>query len=167
MFTQNPLFDLPSLESVIDRAPLTLPPHTSVAFAIALMSQAQENRCELLDTDISPSLESLNRERNSCILVVEGKKLVGIFTEKDAVKLAASQRDLNGIAIAEVMRRKLITEKAIAKPNYIDCPIVAASASNSSSAYSRRSRTTEWIGNYQSDPTNFATNQSAEAQNCG
>jgi PAS domain S-box-containing protein len=111
MFAQNSLFDLPSLDSVIDRAPLTIPPHTSVAVALALMSQNQENRCELLDTDISQTLELLNREPNSCILVVEAGKLVGIFTERDAVKLTASQADLNGIALAEVMSRKLITLK--------------------------------------------------------
>jgi PAS domain S-box-containing protein len=111
MFAQNSLFDLPSLDSVIDRAPLTAAPNTQVVEAIALMSQAQENKCELLDTDTSQTLELLNRERNSCILVVETGKLVGIFTERDAVKLAASQRDLNGIAIAQVMTRKLITLK--------------------------------------------------------
>jgi PAS domain S-box-containing protein len=111
MLLQNSLFDLPSLDSVVDRSPLTLPPHTSVTEAIALMSQSQENSCELLNTNLSSTSELLNRERNSCILVVDAEKLVGIFTERDAVKLAASQRDLNGIAIDRVMTRKLVTLK--------------------------------------------------------
>jgi PAS domain S-box-containing protein len=111
MYSQNPIFDLPSLDSVIDRSPLTVTSNTPVTDAIALMSQTQENSCELLDTNISLTSELLNRERNSCILVVEAGKLIGIFTEKDAVKLAASQRDVDRITIAEVMARKLITLK--------------------------------------------------------
>jgi CBS domain-containing protein len=111
MFGQNSLFDLPSLDSVIDRTPLTATSNTLVVEAIALMSQAKENSCELEDTSRSPTLELLKRERNSCLLVVEAGKLIGIFTERDAVKLAASQRDLNGIEIAQVMTRKLVTLK--------------------------------------------------------
>ncbi|MGL5075344.1 MAG: CBS domain-containing protein, partial [Waterburya sp.] len=111
MFAQNSLFDLPSLDSVIDRTPLTATSKTLVGSAIALMSQVKENSCELFDTDRHQTLDLLNRERNSCLLVVEARKLIGIFTERDAVKLAASQRDLNGIAIAQVMTRKLVTLK--------------------------------------------------------
>jgi PAS domain S-box-containing protein len=111
MFAQNSLFDLPSLDSVIDRTPVTATPKILVVEAIALMSQAKENSCELEDTSRSPTVELLNREQNSCILVVEAGKLIGIFTERDAVKLAADQRDLNGIEIAQVMTRKLVTLK--------------------------------------------------------
>ncbi|NJK58618.1 MAG: PAS domain S-box protein [Pleurocapsa sp. SU_5_0] len=111
MLAQNSLFDLPSLESVIDRTPLTASANTLVSSAIALMSQAQENRCELEYTSKSPTLELLNRQRNSCLLIVEAGKLVGIFTERDVVKLAAAQRDLNGITIAQVMTKELVTLK--------------------------------------------------------
>ncbi|BAZ47316.1 multi-sensor hybrid histidine kinase (plasmid) [Chondrocystis sp. NIES-4102] len=111
MPAQNSLLDLPSLDSVIDRTPLTATSNTLVSSAIALMSQARENSCELEGTSRSPTVELLNRERNSCLLVVEAEKLIGIFTERDAVKLAASQRDLNGMAIAEVMTKELITLK--------------------------------------------------------
>jgi PAS domain S-box-containing protein len=75
------------------------------------MSKAQENRCELLKTNSPQTFDLLNRERSSCILVVEGEKPIGIFTERDALKLAVSQRDLNGITIERVMTRKLITLK--------------------------------------------------------
>ncbi|NJL51084.1 MAG: CBS domain-containing protein [Hydrococcus sp. SU_1_0] len=111
MPSQNSLFDLPSLDSVIDRNPLTTTSNTLVSSAIALMSQARENSCELEGTNKSLTGELLNRERNNCLLVVESEKLIGIFTERDAVKLAASQRDLNGMAIAEVMTKELITLK--------------------------------------------------------
>jgi hypothetical protein len=111
MLAQNSLFDLPSLDSVIDRTPLTATPNLLVTEAIALMSKAQKNSCELLDTNIFPTLDLLNRERNSCILVFEAGKLAGIFTEKDTLKLAASQRDLKGITIEQVMTKKLVTLK--------------------------------------------------------
>ncbi|MGL5804291.1 MAG: PAS domain S-box protein, partial [Xenococcaceae cyanobacterium] len=111
MFAQNSLFDLPSLDSVIDRTPLTATPNTLVTCAIALMSQAQENSCELRDTDRHQTLNLLNQKRNSCILVVEEKKLVGIFTERDAVKLAASKRNFKGMTIERVMTRKLVNLK--------------------------------------------------------
>lgn len=109
MAAQNSLFDLPSLDSVIDRTPLTATSNILVVEAIALMSQAKENSCKLENANKSPTLELLSRERNSCILVVQAGKLIGIFTERDAVKLAASQRDLNGIEIAQVMTRKPVT----------------------------------------------------------
>ncbi|MGL5835041.1 MAG: CBS domain-containing protein, partial [Waterburya sp.] len=111
MLAQNSLFDLPSLDSVIDRTPLTTTSNTLVGSAIALMSQAKENKCELLDTDRHQTLDLLNLERNSCLLVVEAEKLIGIFTERDAVKLAASQRDLNEMTITQVMIKELITLK--------------------------------------------------------
>ncbi|MGL4621889.1 MAG: CBS domain-containing protein, partial [Chroococcidiopsis sp.] len=111
MLAQNSLFDLPSLDSIIDRTPLTGTSNTLVGSAIALMSQAKENSCELLDTDRHQTLDLLNRERNSCLLVVEAGKLTGIFTERDAVKLAASQRDFNEMTIAQVMTKELITLK--------------------------------------------------------
>lgn len=111
MVAQNSLFDLPSLDSVIDRTPLTATSNILVDSAIALMSQAKENSCELEDTSRSQTLDLLNRERNSCLLIVEAGKLIGIFTERDAVKLAVCQRDLNSIEIAQVMTRKLVTLK--------------------------------------------------------
>jgi hypothetical protein len=92
------MLDLPLLESVIERTPLTVSPDISVIEAIALMNQKQDNQWESLNTNI-------NRDRNSCILLVEVGKLIGIFT------LTASERELNRIAIAEVMTRKLVTLK--------------------------------------------------------
>jgi PAS domain S-box-containing protein len=111
MPAQKSLFDLPSFDSVIDSSPLTASANTLVSSAIAIMSQAQENRCELQDTSKSPSLGLLDREQNSCLLIVEAEKLIGIFTKTDVVKLAASQRELNGITIAQVMTKELVTLK--------------------------------------------------------
>jgi PAS domain S-box-containing protein len=111
MFAQDSAFTLPSLDSVIDRTPLTVASNTSVIDAIAVMSQVRENRCELLNTNAHQTSELLERERNNCILVVKQGKPIGIFTEKDVVKLATSGRNLNKILLGRVMTRKLITLK--------------------------------------------------------
>lgn len=65
----------------IDRQPLILPPRTLVTEAAACMSQC----------------------RASCVLVVEQQRLVGIFTERDVVRMTAADTQLKAVAIQEVM----------------------------------------------------------------
>lgn len=72
---------------VIDRQPLIVSPNTLVAEAITCMSQ----------------------ERASCVLVVEQQRLVGIFTERDVVRITASRMPLEDVAIALVMSANPIT----------------------------------------------------------
>lgn len=75
----------------IDCYPLTTTPNTPVEEAIALMSQA----------------------RSSCILILAHhdcpSPLVGLFTERDVVRLTASGTDLSHLSIASVMTTQLIT----------------------------------------------------------
>ncbi len=47
--------------------------------------------------------------RASCVLVVEQQHLVGIFSERDVVKITAGQMKLEDVAIAQVMIPALIT----------------------------------------------------------
>ncbi len=47
--------------------------------------------------------------RASCVLVVEQQHLVGIFSERDVVKITAGQMKLEDVAIAQVMSPALIT----------------------------------------------------------
>jgi two-component system, NtrC family, sensor kinase len=65
------------------------------------------------DTKVTEALNLMSRERSSCILVLrDGKSnspLVGIFTERDLVKLAAKEANLDGVSLAEVMTTQLIT----------------------------------------------------------
>ena len=105
-----------SLEQIIDRQPLTVPPSTLIVEAIALM-QHRGNSC---------SVDSVDPVGNSsCVLVVENSQLLGVFTERDLVRLIAfgnpavyaarssrmiaADTELAGIAIAEVMSRDLVT----------------------------------------------------------
>lgn len=60
-----------SVHLAIDRHPLTVTPDTPVSAAIVLMSQV----------------------KSSCAIVVEADKILGIFTERDVVKLTAQTGD--------------------------------------------------------------------------
>ncbi len=77
--------------SAINRHPVTTTPDTLVKEAIALMSQTY----------------------NSCLLVLSSREpcssLVGVFTERDVVRLTASGVNLSNISLASVMATKLIT----------------------------------------------------------
>jgi CBS domain-containing protein len=39
----------------------------------------------------------------SCILIAQGQQLLGIFTERDVVKITAREIPLAGVALSEVM----------------------------------------------------------------
>ncbi|MGK7875030.1 MAG: PAS domain S-box protein [Xenococcaceae cyanobacterium] len=83
-----------SIRQAINPYPLTTTPDTSVSEAIARMNQAG----------------------TSCVLVVEQietncSELVGLFTERDVVRLTASGVDLAGCSMQAVMTRQIITLK--------------------------------------------------------
>jgi len=105
------LIDDATLEQIIDRSPLIVEPDTLVSDAIALMNQVQGSNCELPNLQSSPNSSLSVLQRKNCVLVVEDSQLVGVFTERDVVKLTASRTSLIGVKIAEVMTRKLITLK--------------------------------------------------------
>ena len=69
------------LEQAIDPKPPVVPPETPLQIAIAAMTQASA----------------------SCILIAQGQQLLGIFTERDVVKITAREIPLAGVAISEVM----------------------------------------------------------------
>jgi two-component system NtrC family sensor kinase len=74
------------LEQAIDAKPPVLPPDRPLTVAIAAMTQASA----------------------SCILIAVEGQLLGIFTERDVVKITASEIPLAGVAISEVMTQNPI-----------------------------------------------------------
>jgi PAS domain S-box-containing protein len=97
---------LPSLGSIVDRQPLIVAPDLSLAEVIYLMSQAKGHTCLLSDSSTTPNsnpLEISAAARHSSVLVIGDNRLVGIFTERDLVKLTASQTDLQGVTVGDVM----------------------------------------------------------------
>jgi PAS domain S-box-containing protein len=122
MATPNLIQNLPSLASIIDRQPLTVDPDMRLVEVIALMSQAKGRRCLLPNSNPllkgadnfddrsrsvsggeSPELEISINTPHSSVLVLVADRLVGIFTERDLVRLTASQRNLENITVSEVM----------------------------------------------------------------
>ena len=98
-----------SLEQIIERQPLTVTPHTPLAEVIRLM-QEWGNSCSLSN---NPRQSNTGIEvNNSCVLIAENNRLVGIFTERDLVKLIATNKkldDLDDLTVAEVMSRNVVT----------------------------------------------------------
>jgi PAS domain S-box-containing protein len=101
--------NLPSLASIVDCQPLTVTPDLPLVEVISLMSQAKGQICLLPNADRinrearSPALEISVAARHSAVLVLTNDVLVGIFTERDLVKLTASQTDFQGVTVGDVM----------------------------------------------------------------
>jgi diguanylate cyclase (GGDEF)-like protein len=76
-----------TLKWAIDPPPLTITADVLAADAIFLLKQ----------------------EKLGCLLVVESQKLVGIFTQQDAIDMMASAQNWDGVAIAQVMHREVTT----------------------------------------------------------
>ncbi len=109
MTLNNPLVDLPTLDRIIDRSPLTISPDRMAIDAVALMSQVNGSNCDLPNTGLQSNSDSYSPTKASYVLVVEGTKLLGILTERDIVKLAATGMELSGVTVAEVVVQPTIS----------------------------------------------------------
>jgi PAS domain S-box-containing protein len=139
MYPNNFFLKSLSLESVIDRHPLVVHPDMPLVEAILMMSQGINSECllpnlalsqeatislastlqldptqtvdEKCEAETSEQLNLLRRmdKAHSSVLVVENERLVGIFTERDLVRLTATQTTLGGMSVSEVMTRQLHT----------------------------------------------------------
>lgn len=107
MQAKDPLTFSLDLEAAIDRRPLTVPPQTSVAEAIAIMSKAQSS-CTLPGLELSRNTVLMSQARASAILVVQGSELLGVFSEREALQAITSGSNLAKIQITEVMQRPAI-----------------------------------------------------------
>ncbi|HEY9794473.1 MAG TPA: response regulator, partial [Leptolyngbyaceae cyanobacterium] len=115
---------LPALENVIDTHPLTTTPDTPIVDVIALISQGRKTRA-LSNSRIISSQEAKRSADDtktqtsrislpsvapaSCVLVMEGERLVGIFTEQALVRLTAWEVNLEKTKVADVMTRSPFT----------------------------------------------------------
>jgi PAS domain S-box-containing protein len=103
---------LPSLASIVERQPLIVAPELPLIDVISLMSQAKGHICLLPNSNSTPTnsvLEISAAARHSSVLVIANNSLVGIFTERDLVKLSASQTDLQSVNVGDVMTIDPIT----------------------------------------------------------
>jgi PAS domain S-box-containing protein len=107
MQSPDPL-EFSTLDQVIDYTPLTVPPQASVMEVITMMNQQRNDRGVGVGLH-SPALLVHPDCSSTYALVIEAERLVGIFTERDIVRLTASATDLSQVTMAEVMTRSLIT----------------------------------------------------------
>ena len=104
----NQLIDLPNLYHAMDQCPLTISPDTYVVDAIILMNQERSINYSPTDSNQLVNNREICRS-NTCILVVEGGHLLGIFTTKDVLRVTANRINVSEVKIAEVMVQPVIT----------------------------------------------------------
>ena len=104
----SPPIYLSPLDRAIDRHPLTVAPETPIAEVLALMNPMRVS-CQLGCYEKQNSVQS--PLQHSCVLVVEDSRPIGIFTERDIVKLTTVVNCAVGLTIADVMTRSPITLK--------------------------------------------------------
>ncbi|MEG3869032.1 MULTISPECIES: CBS domain-containing protein [unclassified Microcoleus] len=108
----RPLYSSP-LDRAIDRHPLTVAPETPIAQVLALMNPMRVS-CHLCGEKQNAVASAAKR---SCVLVVEDNRPIGIFTERDIVKLTTVAACTVGLTIADVMTRSPITLKKSESPD--------------------------------------------------
>ncbi|MEG4281557.1 CBS domain-containing protein [Microcoleus sp. A006_D1] len=101
----SPPIYLSPLDRSIDRHPLTVAPETPIAKVLALMNPMRVS-CQLCGEKQKGVPTPAKR---SCVLVVEDSRPIGIFTERDIVKLTTLANCAIGLTIADVMTRSPIT----------------------------------------------------------
>lgn len=114
MQIDDSLIGVPCLEDAIDRNPLVVSPDAILANVVALMSQTRGNSCFVSGmfvsgVDVASKTSSMQGARCSCVLIMQGIELLGIFTERDIVRLTATGADFATVKIAEVMAHPVIT----------------------------------------------------------
>ena len=102
---------LKNLYHLIDCHPLTIGSDSYVIDAINLMNQKQSESVPSTSLNSSANYSNGDLQEASYVLVIESGHLLGIFTERDLVKLAASKVDFVDLKITEVMTKPVITMK--------------------------------------------------------
>ena len=94
-----------SLDPAINRHPVMVPSDTSVVEVLAIMSQSRSS-CELGEEQAThPDLS----DSGGYVLVMQGSHFLGVFTERDIVRLTAAGNSLNHLEISELLVSPPIT----------------------------------------------------------
>ncbi|MBV6626928.1 MAG: PAS domain S-box protein [Rivularia sp. (in: Bacteria)] len=101
-----------SLEQAIERNPLIVNPDKPLIEVVQLMSQGWRRICHLTQNDLGIDDSTILPSHSSFALVMQGEQIVGIFTERDMVRLIAAGKILQDTTIAEVMSLEVVTLKA-------------------------------------------------------
>ncbi|WP_414620474.1 PAS domain S-box protein [Calothrix sp. CCY 0018] len=100
------------LEQAIERNPLIVTPDRALVEVVHLMSQGWRRICHLDQNDSTTNDSEVLPAHSSFALVMQDSQIVGIFTERDMVRLLAAGRILHQTTVAEVMSKEVVTLKA-------------------------------------------------------
>ncbi|MGB7444143.1 MAG: CBS domain-containing protein [Coleofasciculaceae cyanobacterium] len=117
-----------SLDHAIDHDFLTVAPHTPLVNVLALTAQLHscqlplrelDKKCQkgsisleqiqLLCQEEQIVFESVEAPASGCVLVMEESQLIGVFTDRDIVRLAAAGIPLKGVKVADLANQPVIT----------------------------------------------------------
>jgi len=101
------------LDRAIDPNPLIVPPETPIAKVLGLMNPMRVS-CHISGDRPNPVATAVKR---SCLLVVQESRLIGIFTERDIIKLTTAVACSIGLTIGDVMTPSPITLKQSENPD--------------------------------------------------
>ena len=108
----RPLYSSP-LDRAIDPNPLIVPPETPIAKVLGLMNPMRVS-CHISGDQQNPVASAAKR---SYVLVVQESRLIGIFTERDIIKLTTAEACSIGLTIGEVMTPSPITLRQSDSPD--------------------------------------------------
>ncbi|MEB3827762.1 PAS domain S-box protein [Phormidium sp. CCY1219] len=98
----------PALEQILDRAFLCLPPQVLVVEVLACMNRGVGSQCKFGEREGSDRDPGGAIGRTSYVLVKDNRQLVGIFTERDVVRLSAAKHSLEDLTLGEVMSQSVV-----------------------------------------------------------
>ena len=64
------------------------------------------------DESLKNVVTLLSKTKASCVLIVEQQKLIGIYTERDVVRMAANRQKFDGLDVADVMSKNIVSVTA-------------------------------------------------------
>ncbi|NMG20570.1 CBS domain-containing protein [Brasilonema bromeliae] len=99
----------PAIETAVDYKPLTVTPETLLVDVITLMNQKRIHSCSLSRVNSPLNGLTVHPTGSSCVLVIKNTKVLGIFTERDIVRLTADEVDFRKVTIAQVMTQPVMT----------------------------------------------------------
>ncbi|MEY3868843.1 MAG: hypothetical protein RLZZ338_2734, partial [Cyanobacteriota bacterium] len=98
------------LKQAINPFFLRVSPQTPTREVVLLMSQAREQKSKLSQKLTQKKTRS-RVPTSSCVLIMEGKQLLGIFTKRDLVNLVAQGKNIDDTPVSEVMTKNIIILK--------------------------------------------------------
>ncbi len=111
------------VEQAVAHSPLVASPNTSVMDALKLMGQ-RSLCCSVRQHNSIADATEVEVQR-SCVLVMEQKQLLGIFTEQDIIQLSVTGEVLSDVTIAEVIRQPVVSvQQSELTDLYVPCKLL-------------------------------------------